>query len=285
MFYTERRALNEQEPRPDQKQPERPTPEAPEPVAPPRLVFTPDGRQAARVLRVRTFALIITAVVMAGALIVILTYRPRPQAGSGLLASLRGGLPYDTAPRIPAPSVPQQPAARHEPSAFEVARLATGAIDTLYNKAVEKWQRATELTPQGVVTRDNGEGVAAKLTRAVILADSARRDIALARQQAELVHRASRDAKSGAAYRLSVLYAAIDRYVKLLSDDAADRSSFYATSEASVRAVLLGDDAESETKQNVAMSYLRKSEDRQRSIQRQAQQVHEALQNLDNADR
>jgi hypothetical protein len=133
-----------------------------------------------------------------------------------------------------------------------------------------------------VVTRDNGEELAAKLRRGVILADSARLDIALARQETDVVLKASRSAAPGAAYRLSALYAALDRYVKLLTDDSRDRASFYSTYEASVRALLLGDESEFETMQDVKTSYLRRSELRQRGIRRQVRQVKEALGNLDN---
>jgi len=145
--------------------------------------------------------------------------------------------------------------------------------------------RATELSQFGSVTHENGEDAVTKLRKAVVLADSARGDIALARQQAEVVLRASRDAESGAAFRLSTLYAAIDRYLKSIADDADDRYSFYSKSEAAVRALLLGDSAEADVQQNVAMSYLRRSEDQQNSIRRLARQVHEALLNINNAGR
>jgi len=123
------------------------------------------------------------------------------------------------------------------------------------------------------------------LRKAVIIADSARRDIALARRQAEVVLRLSREAGSRTAFRLGVLYTALDRYLKTLGDDAEDRYAFYVKSEASVKAMVLGDEAESETQQNVANSYLRNSEDRQARVKRLEQQVREALGNLENVGR
>jgi hypothetical protein len=151
------------------------------------------------------------------------------------------------------------------------------------NAAAEKWLRATEFLPRGTVTSDNAQEAAEKLHKAVILADSASQDISLGRQQAELVRKASREAESGAAFRLSVLYAAADRYLKSMDEDAADRRAYYVKSEISVKAVLLDDQAESETQQNVANSYLRRSEGRQPSIQRLAQQMREAQRNIENA--
>jgi hypothetical protein len=276
--------LNDFESQPEKKQPDQLVGTTGQAV-PPALVFKPDERQAARVARVRTYTVMATAVIMLGALILILSYRPQPPAQPVQTTPARAAFPAESVVPALAPVVTEQAPNRRETGVVEVAQLATATIDTLMGRAAEKWLRATELSPQGIVTRENGEDAAAKLRRAAILADSARGDIALARQQAEVVFRASREAKSGDAFRLSVLYAAVDRYVKSVADDAGDRYSFYSKLEVSVRAVLLGDQAESETQQNVAMSYLRRSEERQAGIRRLAQQVREALHNIDNAGR
>jgi hypothetical protein len=107
----------------------------------------------------------------------------------------------------------------------------------------------------------------------------------LARQRADLVRRASREAGSGSAFRLSALYATTERYLKALDEDAADRRSFYEKSELSVKAVMLDDMAESEIQQNVATRYLRHSEEMQPSIRRLAEQMREALRNFENVRR
>jgi len=276
--------LNYPEPQPDKKQPDQPVGTAGQ-AAPPELVFKPDERQAVRVARVRAFTVLATTVIMVWALVLIFLYRPQPSTRPGQTTPARIAPPAESVTPAAAPVAALQATVRHETGVVEAAQQAAATIDTLVSRAAEKWVRATELSPQGIVTRDNGEDVAVKLRKAVILADSARRDIALARQQAEVVFRASRDAESGSAFRLSVLYAAVDRYVKSVADDADDRYSFYSKSEVSVKSVLLGDQAESDIQQNVAMSYLRRSEERQRSIQRLAQQVREALRNIDNAGR
>jgi hypothetical protein len=167
----------------------------------------------------------------------------------------------------------------------EIAKSAVATVDTLLAAAGEKWLRATELLPPGVVTVDNAGDAVAQLRKAVIIADSGRRDVALARRQAEVVLRLSREAGSRTAFRLGVLYTALDRYLKSMGEDAEDRYAFYAKSEASVKAMVFGDEAESETQQNVANSYLRNSEDRQSRIKRLAQQVREALGNLESVGR
>ncbi|MCX6842275.1 MAG: hypothetical protein NTX53_08350 [candidate division WOR-3 bacterium] len=277
--------MNNSLPQQDEKRPDRAVATTGQAASPPKLVFEPDERQAARVARVRTFTVLAAAVLTLGALVLILTYRPRPPALPVQIAQARTvPLPESTTP-VPAPAVIQQPPAFHETGVVGTAQLAAAAIDTLVSSAAGKWMRATELSRLGSVTRENGEDAVTKLRKAVVLADSARGDIALARQQAEVIFRASRGAESGTAFRLSALYAAIDRYLKSMADDADDRYSFYSKSEVSVKTVLLGDSAESDIQQNVAMSYLRRSEDRQNSIRRLAQQVREALLNIDNAGR
>jgi hypothetical protein len=222
---------------------------------------------------------------MVVALYLIISYRPPPVVLSGVAAAGDTSLPTESvSPAVPQAAVQSTVAPRRAGGA-EIARAAVATVDTLVGAAGEKWLRATELLPPGVVTADNAGDAAAQLRTAVIILDSARRDIARAGLQAEVVLRVSRQAGSRTAFRLGVLYTALDRYLKSMRDDAEDRYAFYAKSEASVKAVLLGDEAESETQQNVANSYLRRSEDRQAGIKRLEQQVREALGNLGNAGR
>ena len=268
-----------------QRDAQRPDEKPPAPSSPPGLVFKPDVREAVRVARVRTYTLMAAAALMVVALVLVISYRPPPTTRPGQEASKGASPPIESA--IPArPQVPSQPAVGlHKASGVDIARSAVAAIDTLVSAAAEKWVRAAELSPQGTVTRDNAQEAADELRKAVILADSARQDILLARQQAELVRKASREAESGPAFRLSVLYSAMDRYLKSLDEDAADRRAYYVKSETSIEAVRVDDQAESETQQNVAMSYLRHSEDRQPTIRRLAEQMREAQRNIDNAGR
>ena len=242
-------------------------------------------RQAVRVARVRMYTLTAAAVLMVAALVLIISYRPPRTARPSQAAS------KDTTPLTGsvAPANPQSPTHANSESdkagGADIAHSAVAAIDTLVSAAAEKWVRANELSPQGTVTRDNAQEAADGLRKAVILADSAQQDIILARQQAELVREASREAASGPAFRLSVLYSTMDRYLKSMDEDAADRRAYYEKSEASVRAVLVDDLAESETQQNVATSYLRHSEDRRPIIKQLAEQMREALRNIENAGR
>jgi hypothetical protein len=275
---------NDPEQQSDRKQPGQQAEAPGQPGAIPKLVFKPDDLQAARVARVRMYTILAAVVILLIALVLIISYRPPVVVKSGSDAYARAVPPIDSAAPEPTPAV-GQPQVPRKAGPVEASRSAAAAIDTLVGRAAEKWMRATELLPQGNVTRDNAEDAAAKARRAVILADSARKDIATTRQQAEVVLAASRDNASRAAFRLGVLYTAIDRYVRSLVDDADDRYEYYLKSEASITAVLLGDQAESEIQQDVAMSHLRRYEERQPGIQRLTRQVREALHNIENVDK
>jgi hypothetical protein len=274
--------LNDSEPQDDVKLPED-TPRASS--VPPGLVFKPDVRQSVRVARVRAYTLMATAVLMVVALVLIISYRPPPMALPDQEVHKGTSPPIESVSPVSSQASGQLAAEPRKARGVDIARSAVATIDTLVSDATEKWLRAAEFLPQGTVTGDNAPEAAGKLRKAVILADSARQDISFGRQQAELVRKASREAESGAGFRLSVLYSAMDRYLKSLDDDAADRRAYYEKSVASVDAVLLADLAESETQQNVAMSYLRHSEDRQPTIRRLAEQMREAQRNIDNAGR
>ena len=257
----------------------------PAPSSPPGLVFEPDVREAVRVARVRMYTLMAAAVLMIVALVLMVSYRPTPVNRPGQQVS-RDTIPSTESESPANPQSPTQPTAElHKASGADIARSAVAAIDTFVSAAAEKWVRATELSPQVPVTRDDAQEAAEELGKAVILADSALQDIRLARQQAEFVRSASREAESGPAFRLGVLYSAMDSYLKSMDDDAADRRAYYEKSEASVKAVVLDDLAESETQQNVATSYLRHSEDRQPSIRQLAEQMREAQRNIENVSR
>jgi hypothetical protein len=219
------------------------------------------------------------------ALVLILSYRPPPVKLTDPEPPKGVGYAPDSVIESSRP-VPSQPAAvSRKVTTVGLARAAVAAIDTLVNAASEKWGRAMALSSQGNVTRDNAQEAAGQLRKAVSLADSAQQHIRLAQQQAERIRAASREADSRVAFRLSVLYRATSQYLKSMADDADDRYAYYAKSGAAVEALLRLDGAEFEIQQNVAMSYLRKSEDRQASLRRLAEQMREALRNIENVGR
>jgi hypothetical protein len=235
--------------------------------------------------RVRTYTLLATVGLMIIALVLILSYRPPPVKLASPEPPKDAGYASDSAIESSRP-VPSQPApVSREVTAVGLARAEVAAIDSLVNAAAMKWARASELAPQGTATGGDTQEAAEELRKATILADSAQQCIRLAQQQAERIRASSREADSRFAFRLSVLYSAMSQYLKSMADDAEDRYAYYVKSEAAVEALLRLDGPESEIQQNVAMSYLRKSEDRQNSIRLLAEQAREALRNIENAGR
>lgn len=253
--------------------------------SPPELVFKPDVQQVVRVARVRTFSLLAAAILMIIALVLIISYRPPPVKLANSEPPRGSALPIESVP-LANPQATSRPAPAPRPATgVHIARSALAAVDTFVNAAGQKWARASDLLSPGPVTRDNSQEVADGFRRAVLLADSARRDIQSARQRGEAIRSASRQTESRLGFRLSVLYAAVDRYLKSLDEDAADRHAYYVRSEAAVEALLRLDGAEFEIQQNVATRYLRHSEEMQPSIKRLAEQMREAQRNIDNAGR
>lgn len=256
------------------------------PPSTPGLVFKPDARRTALVARVRMLTIAAAVILMSVALGMLMFYRPPVVLRSSPAVEPKTFSTTESlAAFTPPPAAVQPPAAPRKLSTVDVAQSAVAAIDTLVTQATDEWLRASELSPQSVVTSDNADSAAAKLQRAAILADSARREITLARQQAEFVLEASRQAESDAAFRLSILYTASDRYLRSMAEDAGDRFQYYSKSEASVKAVTLGDKDESEIQQNAANGYMRSSEELQPSIRRLATDMHESLRNIQDAGR
>jgi hypothetical protein len=219
------------------------------------------------------------------ALVLILSYRPPPVKLTSPEPPRGAGYASDSITQSGSQTSREPARVSHKATAVELARSAVAAIDTLVGAAAMNWARASELAPQATGTGGDTQKAAEELRKAAILADSAQQSIRLAQQQAERIRASSREADSRFAFRLSVLYSAMNQYLRSMADDAEDRYAYYVKSEAAVEAVLRLDGAESEIQQNVAMSYLRKSEDRQASLRRLAEQMREAQRNIENADR
>lgn len=233
----------------------------------------------------RMYTIIAAVILMLVALLLLVSYRPPVATRPGPATTLSTGRPIDSvAPLVPSPASSQPAVVQRKSGPVEIARAAASGIDTLISQAADEWLRASELLPQGDVPRDT-EDAAARLQKAAILADSARQQIVLAHGQADIIRQSSYEAGSNVAFRIGVLYTAADRYLKSMRDDAEDRYQYHVKSEASLQAALGGDHDEVEIQQNVANGYLRSSEERQPTIRRLAQQMDEALRNIENASR
>jgi hypothetical protein len=221
--------------------------------------------------------MVCTLVVLGLTIIYVLTYRPRPpiyfgESDSTGLSAPVAGLPVEEESVPVRPSTPVAP----KPTAL----VFVDDIERAASAAAGRWARASELEP--VASPDSAEAAlaAAFLRKAGTAADSARGDLAGARIAADAIRELSRQAREQQGFRLSVVYAAADRYVRALEQDAQDRVLYYRTLEQAVVMLVQADVAGFEIKQNVANSYRRRSEERQRSIHRLADELHASAREL-----
>jgi len=244
------------------------------------LKFKVDSAAAARMARIRLFVLGTTTVLLLLAFVLVLSYRPSPRiAYQTTMSSMRASQPESVvASRRAAEAGPVSQAASFGPMDTVFSVLAY--VDSAGARAADRWVRAEALVPQGRLDTTNAADAAALLRKAATLADSARADIAGARNRADAIRAISRAAEAGLGYRLSVVYASGMKYLQTIGQDADDRYLYYRTLEEAFVLLAQADEAGFETKQNVANSYRRRSDDRQRAVRQQAGQLSEAARGL-----
>jgi hypothetical protein len=95
----------------------------------------------------------------------------------------------------------------------------------------------------------------------------------------------SRGAPPGSSYRLRVAQSAGRAYMQGLGEDAGFRLEYLRSTVAALEALSVDDDAEFEVKTNVANSYRRRSELKQRSLERLRDALDAARQGLERENR
>ncbi len=138
------------------------------------------------------------------------------------------------------------------------------------------WRQAWSSFPVGDVTPETAREVQASVQIATALLDSAGRVLADARAGSQRLRGMSRVPGAANAYRISVLYVAVEKYLLLLEDEAEDQQQLLEATRSMVSSVVAGDDAEYEVKLNVANSYRYRSEKRARLLRRRAAEVRQA---------
>ncbi len=253
------------------------------PALPPMPV--PDRSGTERVARFRTTVLTVTAALLFATIVLVLLYRPSlPQyvpvrsVAPETLATAESEPPE---PREPRPDLP-----RLKPdSPVEQALSALAMIDTAYRYALSRWAGAHDLLPTGTLDSTNAADAVMRFRKAAVLADSVRTLMTQARARAQEIRLASRRAEAGLGYRLSIAYAAADRWLAMLTGEADDQYQYLRTMEEAATALTQANPAGFEVKQNVANSYRRRSESRRRSLARLWSEVQEATQALSPASR
>jgi ribosomal protein L39E len=233
-------------------------------------------RAARRIARVRLWVMLGTAAVVAAALIIVLRLRvPLPP----LPAVSRPGQaePLETVGfRPPMPTAPAP-----ETNEAQMRRLL-GRIDFTAAAAAERWNRSMLLLAASQA-RDSSRLAEAlsKARTAAVLAESSAAALAELAGELERLDGDLRGAPPGAGFRLRAAQAAALAYVRGLEEDARFRIEYVRAALAALEAFAAGDEAESEVKTNVANSYWRRSELKQRALARLSEALDAARQALE----
>lgn len=246
------------------------------PEGPGKLEFKPDEKRLAKLARFRRFVLLVTIVLLGGALLLTLTIQPRwMMVGVGVNPeTVTTGRAPQSAETFGArtPSVPViSPAERQRSTIIATAQL----IDSSARTAVVLWQRAEMLVMEGVLERDGAEEVLRRVTQARMVNDSARALLSEAKAGLERM-KSMTNSVPVKGLRWSAFLTAGRDFLALLEDESKDRFAWLDAYESSVRAFASGDKADFEIKGNVAGGYLRKCEVRRRKLSRASVRLTES---------
>lgn len=123
-------------------------------------------------------------------------------------------------------------------------------------------------------------GVEPDLALVATRLDSARAAVRRAREAEVELGRLADRAGSGVRYRFSVLQVAMSKHRELVEQQLGDGTAMHAALRAAELAREAGEAGEAEIQLNVATSYLRQAENRQRRVARQATAARQALAEL-----
>lgn len=237
---------------------------------------TQQRRAARRVARFRLWVMLATAAIVLGAFVLVLRLRVALPA---LPAAQQPNAPTE-APASEARPVPRvAPAVENDAS---LTRTALARVDSVAAAGSERWDRALLLLAASQA-RDSTQLVEAlaKARSAVVLGESTLAAIGELAGELQRLEGRSRGAAPGSSYRLRVAQSAALAYMQELGEDAGFRLEFLRSTVAALEAKADDDDAESEVKTNVANSYQRRSELKQRTLARLRDALAAARQGLD----
>jgi hypothetical protein len=219
-----------------------------------------------------------TAIIVVAAFVFVLSIRPpRPDASF----DARGA---DTA--LPRPETAARTAgtapARVSPS--DEARSVFARIESTVAQGRERWDRALLILARAS-TGDSTEasGPVFDARRAAVLGESSLAAVRALDSGVARLDQLVRDAPTGSSFRLRSAKAAVEAYVRGLGEDAGYRLEYLRATLAGREALAGGDSADAEVKGNVATSYLRRSELKQRPLERQRETLAAAMRSLGGA--
>jgi len=251
---------------------------------PGRLVFRPDPRKVRRLKLVRRLMGLAALLIVTGAVLFVLAYRPRidfgpedmppPRSGAEPVPSPAGspetGLPPTALPAPPEP--PRTPAG-------EARRLA-GRVGDRAGRIIQYWARLGEALPADLVSPAGAAAVREELGKARALLDSASATLGQLRADADSLEAVGRQLETGRRYDLSVLQAALN---DALGDFRAQQREFAGMLDnaiLAVDAVLSGDGNGAVLKSEVASGYRARTVSRSRVIARRREALTTAVRRL-----
>ncbi|MEO0021134.1 MAG: hypothetical protein ABIK48_03060 [candidate division WOR-3 bacterium] len=262
------------------------------PLEPQPLRFEPDEKRLARLARFRRIVLLSTLGVMVVALVLVLLMPSRVMVMSGEGTALPESEPVSQAPVarsagdnepsavIPAPAVSRAPAGepvRADPQAEAWGLVRT--VDSCGSLAREQWMRAGVMVTAITVRLENVPEILKRIGIARAITDSAQARLSQAEATLEQLKGLLR-VSGVAGTRINAAYAAAREYVSLISEEAGDRQGWLDSYEQAIRALGDNDSAQFEIKMNVAGAYERKSDVRQKRLNRAEAALRSAAEGL-----
>ncbi len=234
-----------------------------------------------RLARFRLWVMLGTGVIVVAAFIFVLSIRPpRPAVEVDARAADTAVSQYETAAQPAAAA--SAPPVRLAPS--DEARSVFALVESTVEQGRERWDRAMLIlarSPAGDSVDAGGPVFDAR--RAAVLGESTLAAVRALDSGVARLDQLVRDAPTGSSFRLRSAKAAVEAYVRGLGEDAGYRLEYLRATLAGREALASGDSADAEVKGNVATSYLRRSELKQRPLERQHETLAAAMRSLGGA--
>lgn len=238
-----------------------------------QLAFRPDPVRTAVVARLRLLLLGLAVLMLVITMVILVGYRPR----YSIRALAAGG---DSAPAPAFVSAPLQSSKSEQvvpiSDRYAAVRAALCGIDSTVALVEDRWLRTRTMLPASGQDSVGVHSVLPVVRRAAILIDSTLVDAVRLRQNLALIRTAVDRAEGNDAYNLSLVYTAAGRYVEAVIGRDAERRFHVAAIDQAFHSLAAGDVGDYDVKLDVANSYRYRADNRQRVIQRLAQQLTEA---------
>lgn len=252
----------------------------PMPHEPQPLRFEPDEKRLARLARFRKVVLGVTIGLMMMVLVWMILIPTRVSNISPAVWSIRNRfepqVTEESLRETPAPLPPAQDTKSIKPNQLTEAKALVRGIDSSLNAVTEQWFRAAGLVNAVSVRLENVSEMLRRIEIARAIGDSARAQVA----QAEIGMSRFKEllrVPGFSGMRINNVYSAAQELMVLVKEETADREGWLSSFEQAIRALAEGDSAQFDIKLNVAGAYQRKSEIRQRRLNRAKQILYSAV--------